>query len=44
MSGSFNIFIIIIQRPALQRLKEKLVKYWVLEASRGRTIEECARF
>merc|ERR1711962_368921 len=31
------------QGPAVQRLKEELVKYWVLEASRGRTIEKCAR-
>ena len=36
--------VVVSQEPVLQKIKEELVKYWVLEASKGRTVEECGRF
>ena len=31
------------QKPVLKRVKEELTKFWVVEAKKGRSIEEFAR-
>ena len=31
------------EAPALERVKEELIKYWQAEAKKGRSIEEFAR-
>ena len=43
MDPSIKFSMLAGQKPVLERVKEELTKFWVLEAKKGRSIEEFAR-
>jgi len=44
MDKSIKFSMLAGQKPVLRRMKEELTKFWVVEAKKGRSIEEFARY